>query len=83
VNASRWLDLRLILVVAFVLAGVWAATAFAGGSDRASGSTGAGDGPGAVFAQQPPDGGSQPPGVDCPNRGGPGNDGSGVGSPDV
>ena len=81
---ARRLDLRLVLLVAFVAAAIWAATALAGGSEPAS-DPGAGNAPASGLVQNEGDGGAQPPSSDdCPDRGGPrGDDGSGGGAPDV
>lgn len=83
-NRARRLDLGLVLIVAFVAAAIWAASALAGGSQPASGERDAGPskGPARVFVQEG-DGGAEPRSSDdCPDRGGRGDDGSG-GAPDV
>jgi hypothetical protein len=84
-EARRRIDPRLVLLVAFVAAAIWAATALARGPQPASGDAGAGNGPANVLVQDQGGGGAQPPSSgDCPDRGGSrGNDGSGGGAPDV
>ena len=80
---ARRLDLRLVLLVAFVAAAIWAATALAGGSQPASGDTGQPSGPSGLVQDQG-GGGAQPQSSgDCPDRGGSRGDGSGGGAPDV
>jgi hypothetical protein len=85
VTQARRLDLRLVLLVAFVAAAIWAATALAGGgSQPASGDSGRSNGPASGFVQDQGGGGAQPPSSgDCPDRGGSRGDGSGGGAPDV
>ena len=80
---ARRLDLRLVLLVAFVAAAIWAATALAGGSQPASGDAGQPSSPSGLVQDQG-GGGAQPPSSDdCPDRGGSRGDGSGGGAPDV
>lgn len=81
---ARRLDLRLVLLVAFAAAAIWAATALAGGSQPASGDSGPSSGPASGLVQDEGGGGAQPPSSDdCPDRGGSRGDGSGGGAPDV
>ena len=81
---ARRLDLRLVLLIAFVAAAIWAATALAGGSQPASGDAGQPIGPASGLVQDQGGGGAQPPSSDdCPDRGGSRGDGSGGGAADV
>lgn len=61
---ARRLDLRLVLLVAFVAAAIWAATALAGGSQPASGDAGHPSGPASGLVQDQGGGGAQPPSSD-------------------